>query len=59
MKDEKHFGLRINSDLLRKFRYVCAFDGRSANAQILVLIRRYIANYEEKQGKIPDANEED
>ena len=59
MKDEKHFGLRINSELLRKFRYVCAFDGRSANAQILILIRRYIANYEEKQGKIPDVIEED
>jgi|AGTN01.2.fsa_nt_gi Arc-like DNA binding domain. len=52
MKDEKHFGLRINSDLLRKFHYVCDYEGRSANSQIIVLIREAVEAYEQKHGKI-------
>lgn len=52
MKTERHFGLRIDDELLKKFRFVCDYDGRSANAQILVLIRKYIAEYEKESGKI-------
>lgn len=52
MKKERHFGLRIDDELLKKFRYVCEYDGRSANSQILVLIRKYIAEYEKENGKI-------
>lgn len=52
MKKERHFGLRIEDELLKKFRYVCEYDGRSANSQILVLIRKYIAEYEKENGKI-------
>ena len=29
--NEKHFGLRVDGDILAKFRYVCGFEGRSAN----------------------------
>ena len=35
--NEKHFGLRVDGDILAKFRYVCGFEGRSANAQIIQL----------------------
>ena len=42
MKVERHFGLRIEDELLRKFRYVCEYDGRSANAQILYMIRKCV-----------------
>ncbi len=52
MKDEKHFGLRINSDLLYKFHFICDYEGRSANSQILFLIRNAIEEYEQKHGKI-------
>ena len=52
MKKDKHFGLRIDENLLCKFHFVCEYDGRSANSQILFLIRKYIAEYEEKHGKI-------
>ncbi|MCL2299898.1 MAG: Arc family DNA-binding protein [Firmicutes bacterium] len=45
---EKHFGLRIDSELLAKFRYVCAYVGRSANSQIIQLITRFVADYEKK-----------
>ena len=46
--NEKHFGLRVDGDILAKFRYVCGFEGRSANAQIIQLI----ADYEKEHGKI-------
>ena len=49
---KKHFGLRIEADLLRKFRYVCDYEGRSANSQILYLIRQCIAEFEKKNEKI-------
>ena len=52
MEKERHFGLRIEDELLKKFRFVCAYDGRSANAQILYLIRKYVAAYEKEHGPI-------
>jgi len=52
MNDEKHFGLRIEDVLLRKFRYVCAYEGRSANSQMLILIRDYISKFEKNHGNI-------
>ena len=54
---EKHFGLRIDDSLLKKFRYICAYVGRSANAQIIQLIIKFIQSYEKEHGKI-DLNEE-
>ena len=50
---EKHFGLRIDSGILAKFRYVCAYVGRSANSQIIQLILKFIFDYEKKYGEIP------
>lgn len=52
MKVERHFGLRIEDELLRKFRYVCEYDGRSANAQILYMIRKCVQEYEKEHGEI-------
>ena len=52
LKIERHFGLRIDDELLKKFRYVCEYEGRSANGQILYLIRRCVAEYEKENGKI-------
>ena len=50
--NEKHFGLRVDGDILAKFRYVCGFEGRSANAQIIQLMLKFIADYEKEHGKI-------
>ena len=50
--NEKHFGLRVDGDILAKFRYVCGFEGRSANAQIIQLMLKFIADYEKEYGKI-------
>ena len=49
---EKHFGLRVDGDILAKFRYVCGYTGRSANSQIIQLMLRFIADYEKEHGKI-------
>lgn len=49
---EKHFGLRVDGELLSKFRYVCGYTGRSANSQIIQLMRKFVADYEKEHGKI-------
>ena len=50
--NEKHFGLRVDGELLAKFRYVCSYEGRSANSQIIQLMRKFVADYEQEHGKI-------
>ena len=52
----KHFCLRVDGDILTKFRYVCAYAGRSANSQIIQLIRKCILDYEKEFGKIELSN---
>ncbi len=54
MKNEKHFGLRIPENLLKKFRCVCDYEGRSGNAQLLFLIRLCVEEHEKAHGKIKD-----
>jgi len=51
-KNEKHFGLRVDGDVLARFRYVCGYVGRSANSQIIQLMLKFIADYEKEHGKI-------
>lgn len=51
-ENEKHFGLRVDGDILAKFRYVCGYEGRSANSQIIQLMLKCIADYEKEHGKI-------
>lgn len=51
-ENEKHFGLRVDADILAKFRYACTYAGRSANSQIIQLMLKFIATYEKEHGKI-------
>lgn len=46
------FTLRTNTELLRKFRYVADYNGRSANKELEVLMKRHIIEFEKKYGKI-------
>ena len=48
----KHFGLRVDGDILAKFRYACSYAGRSANSQIIQLMIKFISVYEKENGKI-------
>ncbi len=46
------FTLRINDELLKKFRYISEYNARSANNELIILIRKYIAEFEKQHGKI-------
>ena len=48
----KHLSLRIDSEMLDKIHVVVDYEGRSANSQILILIRECIEKYEKEHGKI-------
>ncbi|MGN1122923.1 MAG: Arc family DNA-binding protein [Eubacterium sp.] len=48
----KSLSIRIDEDMLNKLHIVADYEGRSANSQILILIRDCIERYEEKNGKI-------
>ena len=47
----KSLSIRIDDELLNKLHIVADYEGRSANSQILILIRECVRKYEEKQGK--------
>ena len=48
----KSLSIRIEEEMLDKLHVIADYEGRSANSQILVLIRDLIENYEEKHGEI-------
>ena len=48
----KSLSIRIDESVLHKLHVVADYEGRSANAEILILIRDAIEAYEEKHGKI-------
>ena len=48
----KSLSIRIDEEMLHKLHYVADYEARSANSQILILIRDCIANYEKEHGKI-------
>ena len=48
----KSLSIRIDEQMLDKLHMVADYEGRSANSQILILIRDCIEQYEEKHGKI-------
>lgn len=48
----KSLSIRIDEAMLHKLHVVADYEGRSANSQILILIRDCIEQYESKHGKI-------
>ena len=48
----KSLSIRIDEEMLNKLHVVADYEGRSANSQILILIRESIEKYEEKHGTI-------
>lgn len=48
----KSLSIRIEEEMLDKLHVIADYEGRSANSQILVLIRDLIERYEEKHGEI-------
>ncbi len=48
----KSLSIRIEEEMLDKLHVVADYEGRSANSEILILIRDAIENYESKHGEI-------
>ena len=52
----KSLSIRIDEEMLNKLHVVADYEGRSANSQILILIRDCIEVYEAKHGSISEAH---
>ena len=48
----KSLSIRIEQEMLHKLHVLADYEGRSANSEIIVLIRDAIEKYEEKHGEI-------
>ena len=48
----KSLSIRIDEEMLDKLHIISDYEGRSANSQILILIRDCIEKYEERHGTI-------
>ncbi len=48
----KNLSIRIDEKMLDKLHVVADYEGRSANSQVLILIRDAIEQYESKHGEI-------
>jgi hypothetical protein len=51
-KSNKHLGIEIDPTLHYKLHYISKYYGRSANGQILYLIRQAIKDFEKAEGEI-------
>lgn len=49
---KKGLMLRIDGALLKKFKYVCEYEARSMNGQLLLYIRDSVKEFEAKHGAI-------
>ena len=48
----KSLSIRIDEKILDKLHVVADYEGRSANSEVLIMIRDAIEKYEEKHGEI-------
>ena len=46
------FTLTIEEIILKRFRYIAEYNARSANRELEVLIKKYVAELEKKNGPI-------
>ncbi len=51
-KENKHLGIEIDKELHYKLHYISKYFGRSANGEILFLIRQAIKDFEKSEGEI-------
>ena len=51
----KNLTIRIDDAMLDKLHVIADYEGRSANSQVLILIRDCIKRYEQEHGDIPTA----
>ncbi|MDF2871887.1 MAG: Arc family DNA-binding protein [Anaerocolumna sp.] len=46
------FTLRVDSELINKFRYVADYNALSANRELEVIMKKHISEFEKKHGRI-------
>ena len=46
------FTLTIEEIILKRFRYIAEYNARSANRELEVLSKKYVAKFEKKNGPI-------
>jgi len=46
------FTVRVEADLLKKFRYVAEYNARSANREAELLMRLHVEKFEKEHGSI-------
>lgn len=51
-KEDKCLSIRIDDVMLDKLHVIADYEGRSANSEILILIRNEIEKYEQRHGEI-------
>lgn len=51
----KNSSIRLDSEMFDKLHYIADYEGRSANGQIMVLVRNCIEEFEKKHGEIKTA----
>lgn len=51
-KNNKHLGIEIDPEIHYKLHYISKYEGRSANGQVLYLIRKCIKEFEAENGEI-------
>lgn len=56
-KNNKHLGLEIEPDIHYKLHYISKYEGRSANGQVIYLIRKCIRDFEKANGEIVISSE--
>lgn len=52
----KSLSIRIDEELLNKLHVVADYEGRSANSQILILIRDCVKQFEAEHGVIGNSD---
>ena len=48
----KHITFRLDETMLHKLHIIADYEGRSANGEIMVLVRDAIQKFEEEHGEI-------
>ena len=51
-KNNKHLGMEIPPELHYKLHFIAKYEGRSANGQIIYLLRKCIREFEKDNGEI-------
>jgi len=56
LSNAKRFSVAIDKELLEKFKILAKKEHRSANRQLFVLVKKFVVEYEKKNGEITTPN---